>query len=85
LWARILFLPFETADTNRSRKFLKHVEYNSLTQVLRELTRNGMTPDWQPVTGDITQGSISGPVLFNDFVNDLDTGVHCTQSKKYVC
>ena len=32
---------YHTADTNKSRKFLKHVEGNFLIQVLRELTRNG--------------------------------------------
>ena len=34
-----------TADTNRSRKFLKHIGDNFLVQVLRELTRRGALLD----------------------------------------
>ena len=36
---------YHTADTNRSRKFLKHAEGNFLVQVLRELTRKGALLD----------------------------------------
>ena len=32
---------YHTADTNRSRKFLMHIEGNFLVQVLREPTRKG--------------------------------------------
>jgi len=32
---------YHKADTNRSRKFLKHVEENFLVQLLMELTRKG--------------------------------------------
>ncbi|KAM9591477.1 uncharacterized protein ACIBXB_006274 [Morphnus guianensis] len=36
---------YHTVDTNRSRKFLKHIEDNLLVQVLRELTRKGALLD----------------------------------------
>ncbi|PKU39451.1 rna-directed dna polymerase from mobile element jockey-like [Limosa lapponica baueri] len=42
---------------------------------------NGSMSKWKPVMSGIPEGSVLGPMLFNMFVSDMDSGTECTPSE----